>query len=124
MQGRHPELDIILDNKERKVLEKISRSRTAESRLVQRAKVILLASEKKYRNTEIGLKVVHFLPTHASWLNQIEVWFSILCEKIIKRGNFSSVKDLEKKIKNYIEKDWNLTAHPFQWTYKGKVCCA
>ena len=68
--------------------------------------------------------IFHFLPTHASWLNQIEVWFSILHGKIIKGGNFSSVKDLEKKIKDYIEKDWNLTAHPFQWTYKGKVCCA
>ena len=72
-----------------------------------------------------GKKIIfHFLPTHASWLNQIEVWFSILQEKIIKRGNFSSVKDLEKKIKNYIENDWNMNAHPFQWTYKGKICCA
>lgn len=68
--------------------------------------------------------IFHFLPTHASWLNQIEVWFSILHEKIIKRGSFSSVKDLEKKIKNYIKKEWNLNAHPFQWTYNGKVCCA
>lgn len=68
--------------------------------------------------------IFHFLPTHASWLNQIEIWFSILQEKIIKRGTFCSVRDLEKKIKNYIEKDWNLNAHPFQWTYKGKVCYA
>lgn len=68
--------------------------------------------------------IFHFLPTHASWLNQIEIWFSILQGKIIKRGNFSSVEDLEKKIQNYIEKDWNLNAHPFQWTYKGKVCYA
>lgn len=68
--------------------------------------------------------IFHFLPTHASWLNQIEIWFSLLQGKIIKRGNFSSVQDLEQKIKDYIEKDWNLNAHPFQWTYKGKVCCA
>jgi transposase len=75
----------------------------------------------KQKNKKI---IFHFLPTHASWLNQIEVWFSILHSKLIKRGNFSSLKDLEKKINNYIEKDWNLNAHPFQWTYKGKVCCA
>jgi len=72
-----------------------------------------------------GKKIIfHFLPIHASWLNQIEIWFSILQRKIIKCGNFSSIKDLEKKIKNYIEKDWNINAHPFQWTYNGKVCCA
>lgn len=75
----------------------------------------------KQKNKKI---IFHFLPTHASWLNQIEIWFSILHRKIIKCGSFSGVKDLEKKIKNYIEKDWNLNAHPFQWTYKGKVCCA
>lgn len=75
----------------------------------------------KQKNKKI---IFHFLPTHASWLNQIEVWFSILHRKIIKCGNFSSLKDLETKINNYIEKDWNLSAHPFQWTYKGKVCCA
>jgi len=57
MQGRHPEGDIILNDKERKALEKISKSRTTEARLVQRAKIILLASKRKYRNTEIGLKV-------------------------------------------------------------------
>ncbi len=75
----------------------------------------------KQKNKKI---IFHFLPTHASWLNQIEIWFSILHKKIIRCGNFSSLKDLEKKIKNYIEKDWNLNAHPFQWTYKGKVCHA
>jgi transposase len=69
--------------------------------------------------------VFHFLPTHASWLNQIEIWFSILREKIIKRGNFSSKQDLVEKIMNYIELEWNNKhAHPFQWTYKGKVCYA
>ena len=75
----------------------------------------------KQKNKKI---IFHFLPTHASWLNQIEIWFSILQRKMIKCGNFFSIKDLEQKIKNYIEKEWNLNAHPFQWTYKGKVCCA
>ena len=56
MQGRHPELSIILGYKETAYLEKITRSKKAEFRLVQRAKIILLASENKYRNTEIGEK--------------------------------------------------------------------
>ncbi len=54
MQGRHPEDMIILYKNDREKLEKIANSRRAEYRLVQRAKVILLSSEGKYRNTEIG----------------------------------------------------------------------
>jgi len=54
MQGRHPEYEIVLKNKEKKILEKMAKSRTAEMRFVQRAKIILFAAEKKHRNTEIG----------------------------------------------------------------------
>ena len=57
MQGRHPKNKIILKDEDRKNLEKIARSRTAEVRHVQRAQIILLAAEGKYRNTEIGEKV-------------------------------------------------------------------
>jgi len=72
-----------------------------------------------------GKKIIfHFLPTHASWLNQIEIWFSILQRKVIKKGNFPSTNDLVKKINNFIKYEWNVNARPFQWTYKGKVCCA
>ena len=41
--------------------------------------------------------VFHFTPKHASWLNQIEMWFSILARKVLRRGNFTSVEDLEKR---------------------------
>jgi len=72
-----------------------------------------------------GKKIIfHFLPTHASWLNQIEIWFSILSKKVIRRGNFSGKIDLATKITNYMDLEWNQNAHPFQRTYKGKVCCA
>lgn len=54
MQGRHPELEIHLEEKDRKILEKISRSRKAEIRLIQRVNIILLASKRKHRNSEIG----------------------------------------------------------------------
>jgi transposase len=57
MQGRHPELNIILSDEEIKSLKKILRSKKAEYRLVQRSKIVLLASENRYRNTEIGDKV-------------------------------------------------------------------
>jgi hypothetical protein len=47
--------------------------------------------------------VFHFTPKHASWLNQIEMWFSILARKVIRRGNFRSVEDLQEKLTNFID---------------------
>ncbi len=61
---------------------------------------------------------VHFTPTHASWLNQIELWFSIFARKIIKRGVFDSKDDLVKKTLEFIEL-YNKNAKPFRWTYTG-----
>jgi len=61
-----------------------------------------------------------FLPKHTSWLNQIEIWFSILARKVIKRGNFKSIDELKEKILKFIE-FFNITAKPFKWTYAGKV---
>ena len=60
-----------------------------------------------------------FLPKHTSWLNQIEIWFSILVRKVIKRGDFKSIDDLKDKILKFIE-FFNITAKPFKWTYAGK----
>lgn len=62
---------------------------------------------------------IHFTPTHASWLNQIEIWFSIMSRKVLKQGIFKSVKDLIQKIEQFIE-SYNETAQPFAWTYTGQ----
>lgn len=62
---------------------------------------------------------LHFTPTHASWLNQIELWFSILGRRLLKRGIFKSTEDLAQQVVNFIE-DYNQTAKPFAWTYAGK----
>ena len=65
--------------------------------------------------------VFHYTPKHASWMNQIEIWFSILVRKVLKRGNFTSVEDLKRKVLAFIEY-YNLTmAKPFKWTYQGKA---
>jgi hypothetical protein len=65
--------------------------------------------------------VFAYTPKHASWMNQIELWFSILVRKVIKRGNFLSKDDLKRKIEAFID-DFNTTmAKPFKWTYQGKV---
>ena len=59
--------------------------------------------------------VVHFTPTHASWMNLVEVWFSIIERQAIHRGSYTSVKDLNAKIRQFID-GWNDRAHPFTWT--------
>jgi len=62
----------------------------------------------------------HFTPKHASWLNQIEIWFSILVRKVIRRGNFTSTVDLKAKIEAFIDYFNETMAKPFKWTYQGK----
>jgi putative transposase len=61
-----------------------------------------------------------FTPTHASWLNQIEIFFSILHRRLLKHGIFTSEDDLAQQMLAYIE-TYNQTATPFKWTYAGKV---
>ena len=59
---------------------------------------------------------LHFTPTHASWLNQIELWFSILSRKVIRRGVFPSTKALIDAIMAFINR-YNQEGKPFRWTY-------
>jgi len=68
--------------------------------------------------------VFHFTPKHASWLNQIEIWFSILVRKVIRRGNFSSKEDLATKIQDFIAYFNETMAKPFRWTYQAKPLVA
>ena len=60
-----------------------------------------------------------YVPKHTSWLNQVEIWFSILVRRVIKRGNFTSQDDLREKILAFVAY-FNCTAHPFRWTYAGR----
>jgi transposase len=62
----------------------------------------------------------HFTPKHASWLNQIEIWFSILVRKLLRRGNFASKDELRTKIKQFISYFNNTMAKPFRWTMVAK----
>lgn len=59
--------------------------------------------------------VCHFTPTHASWMNLVEVWFSLAERQAIHRGSYRSVKELNAKIRAYID-GWNDRCHPFIWT--------
>lgn len=60
----------------------------------------------------------HFTPVHCSWMNQVEQWFSILQRKRFRIADFKSKADLALKIDQFIV-EWNLHAHPFNWTKKS-----
>jgi transposase-like protein/transposase len=72
-----------------------------------------------WRDAHPGRVVWHFLPTHASWLNQIEIWFSILQRKCLARGAWCDYTELERHILAFIRIYNRLSAHPFRWVYKG-----
>ena len=65
-----------------------------------------------------------YTPKHASWLNQVEIWFSILYRRLLKRGNFTSTADLRQQILDFIDYFNQLLAKPFRWTYAGKPLTA
>jgi transposase len=62
---------------------------------------------------------LHNTPTHASWLNQVELFFSILERRMLRHGEFDSVDDLATRIITFIN-DYNRRARPFRWTYDGR----
>jgi len=68
--------------------------------------------------------VFHYTPKHSSWLNQIEIWLSILVRKLLKRGTFTSVEDLEAQVRAFIDYYNRTMAKPFKWTYQGKPLVA
>ena len=64
--------------------------------------------------------VFPYTPRHASWLNQIELWLSILTRKLLRRGSFCSVADLTARVLAFIAYDNRTMAKPYKWTYAGR----
>ncbi len=61
--------------------------------------------------------VFHYTPKHASWMNQVEIWFSIVARKVLKRGSFTSVEDLREKGRAFVADSNRTMAKPFRWNY-------
>ena len=64
--------------------------------------------------------VFHFTPKHGSWLDQVELWFSVLARRFLKRGDFASADDFETRLGDYLEMYNTHHAHPYRWTYTGQ----
>lgn len=65
-----------------------------------------------------------YTPKHASWLNQVEIWFSILTRRLLRRGSFKSVDHLQKRLSKFIDFFNEAMAKPYKWTYTGRPLVA
>ena len=86
-----------------------------------RSGVLKSVATRKAFLTDAGHRIRFvYVPKHTSWLNQIEIWFSILVRRVIRRENFRSAEDLREKILAFIDYFNRTLAKPFKWTFTGR----
>ena len=61
-----------------------------------------------------------FTPKHGSWLNQVELWFSVLARRFLRRGDFAGAREFEARLQRFLEEYNARHAHPYRWTYTGE----
>ena len=80
-----------------------------------------VASRRKFLENAAHRIYFVFVPKHTSWMNQVEIWFSVLSRRVIRRGSFRSTDDLRDRILKFIEYYNDTMAKPYKWTYAGRV---
>ena len=78
------------------------------------------AQRKAFLSDPSHKHVFRFTPVHGSWLNQVELFFSVLARRFLKRGDFDSAEDFEGRLRRWLEGHNERRAHPYLWTYTGQ----
>ena len=105
------------------LVELIARRCRIEDDLGTKFKTGILKSTKTRRNfLEDESHRIRFVytPRHCSWLNQVEIWFSILARRLLKRSSFASCDELEERVFAFIKYFNTVLAKPFRWTFTGR----
>jgi transposase len=124
---RHAEWVVVVDNLNIHLSESLvrlvaKRCGIEEDLGVKGKQGVLKNKESRQAFLEDSSHRIRFLytPCHTSWLNQIELWFSILVRRLLKRASFASVEELKTQILAFIEYFNRTMAKPFRWTYAGR----